>query len=517
MFILTPKPLEFLDIKSGLATQKAGGFVCFEGLVRNHNDGKDVVALEYEAFPLLAEKEANRIFDEVRTKFKISNAKCVHRTGKLNVGEMAVWVGVAAEHREDALQACRYIIDNIKTRVPIWKKEYYARGDSGWVNCDACQHASIQPESPLTSLSESEYYSRQKILPEVGIEGQKKLKKAKVLVVGAGGLGTPALQYLAAAGIGTIGICEFDSLEASNLHRQVLYSHKDLGEPKSKLASQRLKALNPFINIKIHPGKLTVENVEALVRKYDLIIDGSDNFLAKYLMNDAAVLNGIPLVVGSVYQLEGQLRFIHSKGKFSCLRCLWPNIPSRACVGSCVETGIIGVVPGIVGTYQALEAIKYFLGIPTLGKEDMLIFDFISGATKTIRIPHDPVCPLCGKKRTIKRIDLLNYKDDLSADADIDLDISSIPREELPHFKLVDIRETEEIKNNPVHSRLCSRIPLSTIQKGKYDFKAQEKYLFFCGKGGRSHRLAVELRGHGILSAFSIRNGVTAVKKYLKG
>ncbi len=549
MLTLSSQPLEQSNLKRGLADPKSGAFASFEGLVRNHNEGKSVVALEYEAFPELAQNEAKKIFKEAQKKFDIITAKCVHRVGKLNVGDMAVWVGVVAPHRDAAFKACRYIIDEIKHRVPIWKKEYYTNGvpafppnannrrklvrtrflqnkelrkneyDSGWVICEACAACVSDRRGTARrapTRDENEFYSRQLILPMVGTKGQAKLKKSKVLVVGAGGLGTPALQYLAAAGVGTIGICEFDVLEASNLHRQVLYAHQDLGKSKVELAAQRLKSINPFIHIKIHAERLTTDNVESIIQRYDILLDGSDNFLAKYLLNDAAVLNRIPLVVGSVYQLEGQLRFIQPQGKFSCLRCLWPQMPPRGCVGSCAETGIIGVVPGIVGTYEALEVIKFLLGLPTLGKEDMLIFDFTSGSLKTVRIPRDPACPLCGKRKTIKKINLQNYLDPQAQESAVDVDISSISKNEFSSFRLVDIREPKEVKNNPVDASVCARMPLSQIEKGKLNFHAREKYLIFCGKGFRSHRLARELQKQGMTFVFSVRNGVNSVKNYLK-
>ncbi len=520
MFNLSAKPLEPTEFKRGLASPKAGAFADFEGLVRDHNDGKTVTALEYEAFPELCKKEAEAIFREAREKFDIINAKCVHRVGKLAVGEMAVWVGVSASHREAAFNACQYIIDNVKTRLPIWKKEYYTDGASEWVNCGetcvACAHDDSgrrgrRSASP-TPMNEAEYYSRQLVLPMVGKKGQEKLKKAKVLVVGAGGLGTPALQYLAGVGVGTIGICEYDRLDASNLHRQVLYSAEDVGGAKVELAVRRLKSQNPFIHFEVHSEKLSAPNVERIIRPYDVIVDGTDNFLAKYLLNDAAVLAKKPLVIGSVFQLEGQLRFINPKEKFSCLRCLWPEMPPAACTGSCVENGILGVAPGIVGTYEALEAIKFILGLPTLSSEDMLVFDLSGAGMRRLKISKDPRCLLCGKQAKIRSITAATYEPDNG----IDVDLDSFSKRKLGAYRLVDIREPSEWKSSPVEGKKILRWPMSQIEKNKFQFDPAGNYLLFCGKGGRSHRLATELRRRGIGSVYSIKNGAPSVRAYLR-
>ena len=225
MFKLTPVPLEKIKLSKDLRTDESGAFASFEGIVRNHNDGKEVSYLEYEAQETLCNNEAKKIVDEAHSKFSINKVRAYHRVGRLDIGEMAVWVGVSAVHRDDAFKACRYIIDEIKKRLPIWKKEFYTDESSVWVEGE-----SNKETCSAEIIDEKEYFSRQINLPEIGVDGQQKLKEAKILVVGAGGLGCPALMSLAGAGVGTIGICEHDKIETSNLHRQFLYAFDDIGK-----------------------------------------------------------------------------------------------------------------------------------------------------------------------------------------------------------------------------------------------------------------------------------------------
>ena len=412
MFKLSPTPLGSLDLKNEFVNPQAGAFACFEGWVRDHNEGKKVKSLSYEAYEALCLAEAEKIFGQAKKQFSIFEAKCYHRVGYLKIGEMAVWVGVTAAHREDAFKACRYLIDEVKARLPIWKKEYYANGDSGWVGCEHCGlHPSDHPhhETQVSRINESAFYSRQTILPEIGAEGQAKLKQAKVLVVGAGGLGSACLTALAQVGIGTIGICEFDRLEASNLHRQSLYSHEDVGKPKIDLAVNRIKSINPFIIVKTHPEKLNVENIEAIIRDYDLLVDGTDNFVTKFLLNDASVIFKKPLVQASIYQFEGQLRVYDPASPSACLRCLWPKMPPPGCVDNCAQAGVLGIVPNVLGNLEAFEAIKYFLKLPGSLTQEHLIFDFTSYSLLKLKSGPSLNCPLCGNNPAIRAIESKNY------------------------------------------------------------------------------------------------------------
>ncbi|HZH97503.1 MAG TPA: ThiF family adenylyltransferase, partial [Fimbriimonadaceae bacterium] len=329
----------------------AGAFVTFDGRVRDHNEGQAVLRLEYEAYDELAVSEGERILEEARQRFDVLGIECVHRVGLLEIGDVAVRVGVAAAHRGEAFRACEFVIDEVKRRVPIWKKEYYASGASDWINCHSGEAA---------MEAEAAYYARQVRLPDLGQEGQSKLKAARVLVVGAGGLGSSALLYLAASGVGKIGISEDDVLSPSNLHRQVLYNWADVGKPKAALAARRLLALNPFVTAEVH-ARITTDNALAIFQDYDLVLDCTDNFRSKFLLSDAAVAARKPLVQASIYQYEGQLHVYDPKVNSPCLRCTWPEIPAEDCVGSCAEVGVMGVLPGVFGALQASEAIKLIL------------------------------------------------------------------------------------------------------------------------------------------------------------
>ena len=387
LFQFSTKPLDSAALRGLLASPAAGGYASFEGWVRNHNEGREVHRLEYEAFEGLAVKEGERIVTEALQRFGVERAACVHRVGALEIGELAVWVGVSARHRHEAFLACRYIIDAVKHRVPIWKKEHYRDGDSGWVNCERCAAPPDAPVkahrheacAPHTHHSEHAHpprgnaplaprpdYSRQMVLPEVGGAGQARLAHSAALIVGCGGLGVPAMSYLAAAGIGRLGLVDADLLEASNLHRQPLYSLADVGRPKVELAAERLRALNPTLDLRIHRTRLGTENVAALIDGYDVILDCTDTIASKLALNDACVQSGQAAVFASVYQYEGQLQVLRPGGG-PCLRCVWPETVRDGLVGVCAEAGVLGPVPGILGTLQALEALKLLLGLPAYG------------------------------------------------------------------------------------------------------------------------------------------------------
>jgi molybdopterin/thiamine biosynthesis adenylyltransferase/rhodanese-related sulfurtransferase len=336
------------------------------------------------------------------------------------------------------------------------------------------------------------YYSRQIRLSEIGQQGQEKLKNAKCLVIGAGGLGSPALLYLAAAGVGTIGICDGDVLEESNLHRQPLYFAKDVGKPKAELAAARLKELNPFINVSSYAYRLTAENAQQLFSTYDLVLDCTDNFRTKFLINDAAYLLKKPVVRASIYQFEGQLQtYIPQRGD-ACLRCLWEDVPQEGCVGSCQQVGVIGPLPGFFGTLQAMEALKFFLGMPTLGAHEILFTDLIYYSQRTIAFEKKPSCPLCGNSPKIF---------DLKEREAWELKFDEISDE----YILVDIREPEETELDPYQGSHV-KMPLSSFDETYLE--SHQNYLFFCQRGMRSARLVQALREKGIENVFSLIGGV---------
>jgi len=253
-----------------------------------------------------------------------------------------------------------------------------------------------------------ERYSRHIILPEVGGEGQKKIQAASVFMVGAGGLGSPAGFYLAAAGVGRIGVADGDKVELSNLQRQILHAHKDLGRPKALSAKESMEALNPDVQVEVYEERLTSQNIMELIQDYDIVIDGSDNFPTRYLVNDACVLSGKPLVSGAVFRFEGQLTTI-LPGAGPCYRCLYEEPPPPELVPSCQEAGILGVLPGIIGVLQATEVLKYILGQGELLCGKLLLFNALSMEFRRLSYPKNPHCPLCGEKPTIT--ELIDYEE----------------------------------------------------------------------------------------------------------
>ncbi|MFM7454545.1 MAG: ThiF family adenylyltransferase, partial [Cyanobium sp.] len=274
-FSFSARAVDVPALQRELADPRCGGYAAFEGWVRNHNEGQEVTHLEYEAFAELAVREGERIIAEACAKYGVENARCVHRIGDLALGELAVWVGVSARHRDEAFKACRYIIDEVKHRVPIWKKEHYVSGDSGWVNCERCatapqhshdhahEHAHKPTRAQHSALAPD--YSRQMNLREVGAAGQAKLRAARIAVVGAGGLGVPVLQFLAGAGVGQLIIIDGDRLEPSNLHRQTWYALADCGQAKAELAAARVRALNPEVAVEVHAQRLDALNAAKLL------------------------------------------------------------------------------------------------------------------------------------------------------------------------------------------------------------------------------------------------------------
>ncbi len=264
----------------------------------------------------------------------------------------------------------------------------------------------------MWTREELDRYHRQMILPGVGPEGQARLKSARVAVVGAGGLGVPVLQYLAAAGVGRLGVVEMDRVEISNLHRQVLYTAEDLGRPKALVAQERLKALNPLVEVVAYPVRLTSENALEILKDYDLLIDASDNFPTRYLVNDAAVLLGKPLVYGAIYQFEGQVAVFHAPTREGvlgpCYRCLFPKPPPPGQVPSCAEAGVFGVLPAVVGSLMAQEALKLLLGLGESLAGYLLLYDALTVSFRKLRVKRNPACPVCGDHPTQK--ELIDYE-----------------------------------------------------------------------------------------------------------
>jgi len=249
-------------------------------------------------------------------------------------------------------------------------------------------------------------YSRHIILPEVGGKGQRRLLSSKIMIVGAGGLGSPAALYLAAAGVGHLGICDFDLVELSNLQRQILHSTDDIGRPKVDSAKETLEAINPDCHVKTYKERLNSENVMKILSEYDLVVDGSDNFSTRFIINDACYFAKKPYIYGAIFRFEGQAS-VFSPGMGPCYRCILPEPPPPGLVPNCQEAGVMGVLPGIIGTIQAMEAIKIVLGIgnPLIGR--LLLFDALDMEIREVKIRRNPTCPLCGERAHIK--ELIDY------------------------------------------------------------------------------------------------------------
>ena len=390
MFTLSQEALNSERLTAELANPRAGALVVFDGWVRNHHEGRKVLELEYEAFGEMAIRTGEAILGEARSRFAILDARVEHRVGHLVVGDRAIWVGVTAEHREEAFRACRWIMNRIKEEVPVWKKEFFTEGEPQWV------HAGQGSRSAPVDPADNPRYARQVALAEVGPEGQRKLAAARVLVIGAGGLGCPALIYLAAAGVGQLTVCDGDRVEASNLHRQVLYSDEDIGTNKAGAAARRLQALHTDLAIRVEPDAADPFTLPALIRGQDVVLDCTDSFESKYAIHDACYRAGIPLVQAAVYQFDGWVQVIDPSVEAGCFRCLWPEPPPAGCVGNCAQAGVLGVTPGLLGTHQAVETLKHLLDLPDRLDRETLYVDVLGGATRRLRRPVREDCPCRG-------------------------------------------------------------------------------------------------------------------------
>jgi molybdopterin/thiamine biosynthesis adenylyltransferase/rhodanese-related sulfurtransferase/molybdopterin converting factor small subunit len=362
-------------------------------------------------------------------------------------------------------------------------------------------------------------YSRHLILPEVGMEGQKKLKAARVLCIGAGGLGSPVGMYLAAAGVGTIGIVDFDVVDFSNLQRQILHGTPDVGRPKLQSATDRLNALNPNVQIESYETALSSQNALQLFKDYDVIVDGTDNFPTRYLVNDACVLLGKPNAYGSIFRFEGQASVFATKDG-PCYRCLYPEPPPPGLVPSCAEGGVLGVLPGIVGCIQANETLKLILGIgePLIGR--FLVFDSLRMKFRELKLRKDPDCPVCGTHPTVTA--LIDYdqfcgvapaqQPDAAAAGSSATEISvtelKARMDKGEDVFVLDVREPHEYEINRVPG--STLIPLGDLAERFAELDANREIVTQCKSGMRSARAASFLREHGFKNVRNLKGGVIA-------
>jgi adenylyltransferase/sulfurtransferase len=355
-------------------------------------------------------------------------------------------------------------------------------------------------------------YSRHLLLPEVGPEGQRRLKAARVLLIGAGGLGSPAALYLAAAGIGTLGLVDSDAVDLTNLQRQVLHGTRDVGTPKTDSAESRLHDLNPHVTVEKFTERLTSANAAAILGEFDVIVDGSDNFPTRYLVNDAAVLAGKPNVYGAIFRFEGQVS-VFDTTRGPCYRCLYSEPPPPGLVPSCAEAGVLGVLPGVIGSLQALEAIKLVLGAGDSLIGRLLLFDALTVRFRELRLHKDPGCPLCGAAPMIH--ELVDYE----AFCGVERPSVAAEREVAPAalrteldagspVVLVDVREPHEWEL--VHLPGAQLVPLGSLPAGAHDLDPRAEIVTYCHHGARSMRALDLLRAAGFSRVRSLAGGIDA-------
>lgn len=362
-------------------------------------------------------------------------------------------------------------------------------------------------------------YSRHISIPEVGVEGQIKLKHSKALIIGVGGLGSPAALYLAAAGVGTLGLMDFDNVDESNLQRQIIYSSNNVGEPKLASAKKAIEKLNPHVKINLHNGKISAENAVETIKDYDAVIDGTDNLAAKYLINDACVLSAKPWVYGSIFRFEGRLSVFNYKNG-PCYRCAFPEMPSRHLIPSCAAAGVLGVLPGVIGSMQAAEALKILLENGDILSGKMLMYNALQVKFETIKINKNEDCRMCGEKgKTTKLIESKNGQkcdaknngfNDFNESDEISADKLKRMIKNKENFVLVDVREKHEW--DMCNIKMAKLVPLSRIMKGDLDalkgISKDEQIVLHCKSGGRSIAALEILKSKGYKKLKSLAGGI---------
>jgi molybdopterin/thiamine biosynthesis adenylyltransferase/rhodanese-related sulfurtransferase len=383
--------------------------------------------------------------------------------------------------------------------------------------------ALVEPAAELT-VDEVRRYSRHLIIPDVGMSGQKRLKNAKVLVIGAGGLGSPALLYLAAAGVGTIGIAEFDEVDESNLQRQIIHGMSDIGRSKALSAKESIAEVNPYVEVVVHDERLDNDNVMQVFEGYDLIVDGTDNFATRYMVNDAAYFLGIPYVWGSIYRFDGQASVFAPTmaDDAPCYRCLYPEPPPPGMVPSCAEGGVLGVLCASIGSIQVNEAIKLLTGIgdPAIGK--LVIYDALELEWRKLKVRKDPNCALCGENATVTG--LIDYDafcgavSDEAAEAAAGSTISVTQLEAMlkereegtRDFELIDVREPNEFEINQIPG--ARLVPKGEFLNGNAlgDLPSDKPIVLHCKSGVRSAEVLAIVKGAGYSDAVHVGGGVVA-------
>lgn len=369
----------------------------------------------------------------------------------------------------------------------------------------------------MTTLNNEEIlrYSRHLIMPEVGMAGQEKLKKASVLLIGAGGLGSPLALYLSAAGVGRLGLVDFDVVDASNLHRQVIHSTKSVGMLKVESAKARIAEINPNVVVETYKEPVTRDNILKILANYDLVIDGTDNFPTRYLVNDAAVMLNKPNIYGSIFRFDGQVT-VFKPHVGPCYRCLYPEPPPPGMVPSCAEGGVLGILPGTVGLIQATEAVKLIIGAgkPLIGR--LLLYNALDMSFRELKIRKDKSCPLCGENPTIK--ELIDYdqfcgvgrgNEEAAPAAGAEIDVQTLKewRDQKKKFVLLDVREPNEYEIANLGGKL---IPLGTLAENINQLDSADEIVVHCKMGGRSARAQAVLNKFGFKKVYNLAGGIDA-------
>jgi molybdopterin/thiamine biosynthesis adenylyltransferase/rhodanese-related sulfurtransferase len=376
----------------------------------------------------------------------------------------------------------------------------------------------VRPAEAVLSNDEILRYSRHLIMPEVGMEGQQKLKAAKVLCIGAGGLGSPLALYLTAAGVGTLGIVDFDVVDYTNLQRQIIHTTADVGRKKLDSAADKLKAINPFVNLRTFDTKLTSTNALELFREFDIVADGTDNFPTRYLVNDACVLTGKPNVYGSIFRFEGQASVFATEDG-PCYRCLYPEPPPPGLVPSCAEGGVLGILPGLVGVIQATETIKLILGQGDSLVGRLLLVDALGMKFRELKLRKNPECPVCGTHPTVTK--LIDYNEfcgirgeEKSQEKPVEAGISEIQVEELKRrldagedLFVLDVREPHEYQICHINGHL---IPLGDLPKRVHELDSSREIVAHCRSGVRSAKAVAFLQQAGFKKVHNLAGGILA-------
>lgn len=472
MFRLTDQAIDISAAAAALSDPHSGGFVEFRGCVRNHHHGRSVEQLHYSAYPALAITEGERILEEARQRYAIDAVACIHRTGDLQIGDTAVWVGVGAAHRDAAFAACRYVIDEVKRRLPVWKHERYLDGETQWVGCQGC-----------ADHDHDQRYDRQQRVPGVGEAGQQRLRQAHVAVVGVGALGCPVADLLAGAGVGRLTLIDPDRVELSNLHRQSLYAEADVGALKVDAARRRLLERNSSTVIDARPQALAAGSDTAWLDDADLVMDCSDDPVSKQWVTHRARVSGRPCIVGGVHQLAGGLYVSPRQAQDGVC---WACISAQG--SDCGDQGVLGPTPAVIGAAMAGEALRRLIGLDSALAGRWTVLDFGSGQFQRF-VPK--------QRKTCRCLQEADGRSD------------AVQRDRLdPALHWIDLREVTERRLRPLPGAQPLAFDEAMAGRG---LEPDQRYLLICTSGRRSEAVCHTLREQGFGQVWTLTGGVRAL------